>query len=56
MRNNQTHLRQRGFMEVQLQPHDHIWEISSVETHHVFGDASRSVAAVRQHTKACLKI
>lgn len=51
-----THLRQRRFMEVQLQPHDHIWEISGVETHDIFGDPGRSVAAVKQQTKSCLLI
>lgn len=51
-----THLRQRRFMEVQLQPHDHIWEISGVETHDIFGDPGRSVTAVQQQTKTRLLI
>lgn len=47
-----TYLRQRRFMEVQLQPHDHIWEIPSVETHNVFGDPSWSITSVRQYAKS----
>lgn len=39
-------------MEVQLQPHDHIWEISSVKTHNIFGDPCRSATAVRQEAKS----
>lgn len=42
-----THLRQRRLVEVQLQPHDHIREISSMETHNVFGDPARSITAVK---------
>lgn len=53
---NQTHLRQWRFVEVQLQPHDHIWEISSMETHNVFGDPGGSITAVRQYAKSHLLI
>lgn len=43
-----SHLRQGRLVEVQLQPHDHIWEISGVETHDVFGDPCRAATAARQ--------
>lgn len=36
-----SNLRQWGFMKVQLQPLDHIREITSVETHYVFGNTRR---------------
>lgn len=49
-----THLRQWRFVEVQLQPHDHIWEISSMETHNIFGDPGRSKTAVGQKAKSGL--
>lgn len=38
-------------MKVQLQPHDHIWEISSMETHDVFGDPGRSKTTRRGEAK-----
>ena len=36
-------------MQVQLQSLDHVSEISSMETHHVFGNACRSLP-VERHT------
>lgn len=41
-------------MEVQLQPHHHIWKVSGVETHNVLGDTGRSVTAVNQHNRLSL--
>lgn len=40
-KNSVFNLRQRRFVEVQLQPLNHVSEIGSVETHHVFGYARR---------------
>lgn len=36
-----ANLRQRGLVQVQLQPLDHVREIGGMETHHVFGYARR---------------
>lgn len=41
-------LRQRGFVEVQLQPLNYVSEISSVETHNVFGYTRRPRAESEQ--------
>lgn len=40
-KNSVLNLRQRRFVEVQLQPLNYVSEIGSVETHHVFGYARR---------------